>query len=104
MMHTHLEETIKTRLQTDINDSFSLHSFVFNDKEDIQLNNIRDFLEYVKKLAESMAVLQEYTKIFALFNTNYIKICFFDTNSAADRVRLNTVQPVFFMIRFSYLN
>ncbi|CAF0826106.1 unnamed protein product [Adineta ricciae] len=86
MMRTHLEETIKTRLHTDINDTFSLHSFVFNDKEDIQLNNIRDFLEYVKKLAESTALLPEYTKIFEPVNTNYIKICFFDTNSAADRL------------------
>ena len=86
-MKNHVEETMRTRLQSDINDSFSLHSFVFNDKEDIQLNIVRDFIDYVKKLAESMSVIPEYNKSFALFNTNYIKICFFETNSAADRVR-----------------
>lgn len=34
-----------------------------------------------------MSVINEYQKIFALFNVNYIKICFFETDSAADRVK-----------------
>jgi hypothetical protein len=88
IMKNHLEETIRLRLQTDINDSFTLHSFAFNDKYDIQLNLVRDFVEYVKKIAESMSIINEYNKIFALFNVNYIKICFFESNSAGDRVRL----------------
>lgn len=99
-MKNHLEETIKTRLQTDINDSFSVHPFVFNDKEDVQLNTIRDFLDYVKKLAESMSFIAEYNKIFALFNTNYIKICFFEPNSAADRVRFNFIDRMNFYLYF----
>lgn len=86
-MKNHLEETIKIRLQTDINDSFSLHPFVFNDKHDIQINFVRDFIEYVRKISDSMSIISEYNKIFALFNINYIKICFFETNSAGDRVR-----------------
>ncbi|CAF1516862.1 unnamed protein product, partial [Rotaria sordida] len=61
---THLEETIKTRLQTDINDLFSVHSFVFNDKNDIRLNTVREFIEFVKKLAESMSIINEYQQLF----------------------------------------
>jgi len=34
-----------------------------------------------------MSNINEYQKIFALFDVNYIKICFFETNSAADRVK-----------------
>ena len=85
-MKNHLEETIKIRLQNDINDSFILHSFVFNNKHDIQMNIVRDFVEYIKKIAESMSVISEYNKIFALFNINYTKICFFESNSAGDTV------------------
>ncbi|CAF1432139.1 unnamed protein product, partial [Rotaria sordida] len=83
---THLEEIIKTRLQTDINDLFSIHSFVFNDKNDIQLNTVREFLEFVKKLAESMSIINEYQQLFSSFNISYIKTCFFETNSAGDRL------------------
>ncbi|CAF4240234.1 unnamed protein product, partial [Rotaria sordida] len=83
---THLEETIKTRLQTDINDLFSVHSFVFNDKNDIRLNTVREFLEFVKKLAESMSIINEYQQLFSSFNISYIKTCFFETNSADDRL------------------
>ncbi|UJR27967.1 hypothetical protein I4U23_009225 [Adineta vaga] len=86
VMKTHFEEIMKTRLQIDINDSFTVHAFVFNDKEDIQFNKIRDFLDYVKKIAESMSNLPEYNKIFASFDINYTKICFFETDSAADRL------------------
>ncbi|CAF4077538.1 unnamed protein product, partial [Rotaria sordida] len=83
---THLEEIIKTRLQTDINDLFSIHSFVFNDKNDIQLNTVREFLEFVKKLAESMSIINEYQQLFSSFNISYIKTCFFETNNAGDRL------------------
>jgi hypothetical protein len=86
-MKNHLEEIIKTRLRTDINDSFSVNSFVFNDNNDIQLTEVRDFLNYVIKLAESMSTVPEYQKIFVVFDVNYIKICFFEPNSAADRVK-----------------
>ncbi|CAF1526787.1 unnamed protein product, partial [Rotaria sordida] len=82
----HLEETIKTRLQTDINDLFSVHSFVFNDKNDIRLNTVRKFLEFVKKLAESMSIINEYQQLFSSFNISYIKTCFFETNNAGDRL------------------
>jgi hypothetical protein len=85
-MKDHLEETIKTRLRTDINDSFDVNSFAFNDKQDIELNKINDFVDFVKKLNESMSIVPEYQKLFGLFNVNYLKICFFETNSAADRV------------------
>ena len=85
-MTNYLGETVKTRLQTDISDSFSVHSFAFNDKEDIQFNVVREFRDYVRKLADSMSVIQDYSKLFALFNINYIKVCFFESNSAADRV------------------
>ncbi|CAF4901586.1 unnamed protein product [Rotaria sp. Silwood1] len=81
-----LEETIKTRLQTDINDSFSVHSLVFQDRNDIQLNTVREFFEFVEKLAESMSIITEYQKLFASFNVNYIKTCFFEQNSAGHRV------------------
>lgn len=84
----YLEETIKTRLRTDINDSFSVNLFVFNDKYSTELNKFQDFLDYVTKLSESMSIINEYQKIFALFDVNYIKICFFETNNAADRVKL----------------
>ncbi|CAF1360717.1 unnamed protein product, partial [Rotaria sordida] len=83
---THLEETIKTRLQMDISDLFSVHSFVFNDKNGIQLNTIREFLEFVKKLTKSMSIIKEYQKFFLSFNMSYIKVCFFETNSAGDRL------------------
>ncbi|CAF1256747.1 unnamed protein product [Rotaria sp. Silwood1] len=81
-----LEETIKTRLQTDINDAFSIDTFVFRDNNDIQLNAIRAFLEFIKKLVKSMAIIQEYQKIFATFDVNYIKTCFFEPNNAGDRL------------------
>ncbi|CAF0823207.1 unnamed protein product [Rotaria sp. Silwood1] len=81
-----LEETIKIRLQTDINDSFSVHPFVFQDRNDIQLNAVREFIEYVQKLAESMSSIKEYQKLFASFNVNYVKACFFEPNSAGDRL------------------
>jgi len=98
-MKNHLEETIKIRLRTDINDSFSLYSFVFNDKDDIQFNKVQEFFDYVKKLDDSMAVIHEYQTIFALFHVNYIKICFFETNSAADRV---TKYSIFLINIFSF--
>lgn len=82
-----LEQTIKARLQTDMSDSLNLHSYVFNDKNNIQLTDVQEFVDYVSKLAESMSVIQEYNLIFGLFGVTYIKICFFETNSAADRVR-----------------
>ncbi|CAF4550359.1 unnamed protein product, partial [Rotaria sp. Silwood2] len=82
----HLEETIKTRLQTDINDSFRVQSFAFQDKNDIQLNTVRQFLEFIKKLSESMSIIKQYQKLFSSFNINYIKACFFETNSAGDRL------------------
>jgi hypothetical protein len=85
-MTSYLEETIKARLQTDISDSFHVHSFVFNDKEDIQFNVVREFRDYVRRLADSMSVIEDYSKLFALFNINYIKVCFFESNSAADQV------------------
>ena len=88
-----MEETIKARLQTDISNSFSVDTFVFNDKNDIQLTSVQKFVDYAKELAESMNVIQEYNTIFGLFGVTYTKICFFQANSAADRVRAtgNTV-------------
>ena len=86
-MNYHIEETIEMRLHSDINDSFNLQPFVFNDKHEIHLNMVRNFVDYVKKLAESMSIIPEYNKIFSLFNVNYIEICMLETNSAADRVR-----------------
>jgi hypothetical protein len=41
-----------------------------------------------------MSIIPEYNKSFALFNTNYIKICFFETNSAADRVRFYSILSI----------
>ncbi|CAF3827255.1 unnamed protein product [Rotaria sp. Silwood1] len=81
-----LEETIKTRLQMDINDSFSVHPFVFQDRNDLQLNAVRKFLEFVEKLAESMSIIKKYQELFASFNVSYIKICFFEPNSAGDHL------------------
>ncbi|CAF1269445.1 unnamed protein product [Rotaria sp. Silwood1] len=82
----HLEEMIKTRLQMDINDSFSIHSFIFQDKNGLQLTNVRKFIEFIEKLTESMLIIKEYQKIFSLVNINYIKTCFFHYNSASDRL------------------
>ncbi len=87
LMDNHLEETIKKRLRTDINDSFNVNPFAFNDKQDIQLNKINDFVDFVRKLNESMSIIHEYQKLFNLFKVNYLKICFFEANSAADRVK-----------------
>ena len=84
----YLEEIIKIRIQADINDSFNLHGFVFNNENDTQLNLARNFLDYLKKLDESMSIIQEYKNIFSSFNVNYIKICFFDAASAGDRVKI----------------
>jgi hypothetical protein len=95
-MKSYLEDTIRSRLQTDINDSFEQNSFAFNDTNDIELNMVRQFVEYVRKLAESMSVIKEYNELFATFNINYIKICFFESNSAGDRVRLFSF---FFVLR-----
>jgi len=52
-----------------------------------------------------MSIINEYQEMFALFDVNYIKICFFETNSAADRVKLIIIliKNIFFYI-FSYLN
>ncbi len=41
-----------------------------------------------------MSIIPEYNKSFALFNINYIKICFFETNSAADRVRFYLILSI----------
>ena len=87
-MKDHLEETIKRRLRSDINDAFGIHAFVFNDKQDMELNKINEFATFVKKLNETMSVVPEYQKLFGLLNVNYLKICFFETNSAADRVNI----------------
>lgn len=87
LLRIHLEETIKQRIRTDINDSFAVHEFVFNDKNDIQLTKILTFIDFVTKLTQSMSVIHEYQKLFTVFNVNYIKICFFETNSAADQVK-----------------
>ncbi len=87
LIKTHLEETLKIRLRTDINDLFVVNSFIFNNIDDIQLNKVRDFLDFVTKLTESMSTIRDYQKIFGLFNVNYIKICFFESDSAADRVK-----------------
>lgn len=83
----HLEQTVKSRLQTDITDSFGLHAFSFNSTDDIQLNTVREFMEYVKKLAESMGIINDYEKLFSSSNISYIRICFFEVNGASDCVR-----------------
>lgn len=85
---SYLEETIKSRLLTDISDTFHLNSFTFNDKDDSQLNiMVENFLNFVRKLAESMSTISDYNRLFALFGISYVKICFFETNSAGDRVK-----------------
>ncbi|CAF5161347.1 unnamed protein product, partial [Rotaria sp. Silwood1] len=33
-----------------------------------------------------MSIIKEYQKLFASFNISYIKTCFFETNSAGDRL------------------
>ncbi|CAF3534518.1 unnamed protein product [Adineta steineri] len=86
VMIEHLGDTIRLRLPNDINDSFNLHTFVVNEKNEIQLHTARDFLDYVKKLAESMSLIPEYDEICTKYNANYIKICFFGRNSAGDRL------------------
>ena len=87
LIKSHLEETIKTRLRSDINDYFALNSFSFNNKDDIQLNEIKEFLNFIIKVTKSMPLLPEYQKHFMIFNVNYMKVCFFESNSAGDRVR-----------------
>lgn len=94
LLRIHLEETIKQRIRTDIHDSFSVHEFVFNDKQDIQLPKILTFVEFVTKLTQSMSVIHEYQKLFTIFNVNYMKICFFETSSAADRVKSKCLEIV----------
>ena len=77
-----------------MNDSFNVHRFVFNDKHDTQSSIVRDFVEYVKRIAESMSVIHEYKELFSSFNTNYIKICFFEANGAGDRVRYSRISAI----------
>lgn len=81
------ERVIKQRLQADIDDSFSCYSLSFNDKDDIHLTAIGEFLEYVKKIYESMSIMPEYLQCFVQFDVNYVKECYFVQNSAGDRVR-----------------
>lgn len=85
-MQAYLEETIKIRLKTDIDDAFSLYGSLFNDSADIQLKLVEDFCEFVKKLADSMTSIGNYDKLFAIFGVAYIKVCFFEENNASDRV------------------
>ncbi len=95
---------MKTRLKTDINDSFAIHSFAFNDKQDIELYKINEFVDFVKKLNESMPVIPEYQKLFNIFNVNYLRTCFFEKNSAADRVNLFSIALFISISCFSYPN
>ncbi|CAF1373508.1 unnamed protein product [Rotaria sordida] len=65
---------------------FDFYSSLFNNENNTQFNNIRDLLEYIKKIDVSMSIIHEYEKLFSLFNISYIKICFFQANSAGDRL------------------
>ncbi|CAF4770386.1 unnamed protein product [Rotaria sp. Silwood1] len=81
-----IQETIKTRLQTDINDLFSVHQFVFQDMNGIQFNVVQNFLEFVTKLTRSTLIIKEYQKLFAFFDINYVEACFLEPESADDRL------------------
>ncbi|CAM4903671.1 unnamed protein product [Rotaria socialis] len=87
----HFEETIKRRLQTDINDSFSVYTHAFDDKNDMQLAGAKNYLEYVVKIAESMSLLSVYQGFFTPFNINYVKECFFGTQGVGDRLTEITI-------------
>ncbi|CAF1528076.1 unnamed protein product [Rotaria magnacalcarata] len=87
----HFEEIIKSRLQTDINDCFSVYTHAFDDKNDMQLAAAKHYLEYVTKIAKSMSMLSVYQGFFAPFNINYVKECFFGTQGVGDRLTEITI-------------
>jgi hypothetical protein len=107
-LRKHLQNVVKHRLQTDINQSFDLETSALNNCDTNPLNAVRDFLKYVEKIArsikvvESMSIALEYNEVFALFEMNYIKMCFFEENGVADRVCL--IVFFFLIIVLDYLS
>ena len=101
-----LSETMKLRLQADISDVFARHSSLSVDTARIQLKPAAEFQKFVQQIADSMGLLTEYNKLFSLFGISYIKICFFEANSAADRVRtvdfLSILDRYFLFDRFRW--
>lgn len=80
------EKVIRERLRTDINDSFAFDELSLR-CDDLRLTAIQKYLEYIKKLADSMPFMSEYIQVYSLFNIDYIKECYFERNSAGDHVR-----------------
>lgn len=78
---------MEIRLQADIADAFARHSSLFDETTEFQFTAAEEFRKFVEQLAISMNWLTEYNKLFSLFDVPYIKICFFDANGAADRVK-----------------
>lgn len=82
-----IQDVIKARLRKDIADLFAIEPFDLNEKSQIQLNTVKSFVDFVKKIDESMLLICQYNQLFQLFGGNYVKTCFFEPGSAADRVR-----------------
>jgi len=95
LIKLHLQETINTRIRTDINDCFTVNSFSFYDKDDMQINQIKELVQFVLKIKQSMVLVSDYQKHFNNYDVNYMKICYFESNSAADRVKSYLKMSIF---------
>lgn len=102
-MKNNFEQVIHERLQMDVCEVFSSHHLSFIDTNDIKLDPIKDYLVTVAKVAvsiskmpDSVSLLREYVKLFALFNIDYVKSCFFEPESAGDRVSYSVIFSILF--------